>query len=163
MPQLDPTWFASQFFWLIICFGVMLFLMSKIVIPRIAEVVDDRNKRVDDDLSRAEELKEQADAVFEKYSEQIASAKTNANLILEEAKEEMLAFSKEKGDEVEKRLAKMIVDGEEQITKVKQEAMLQIKDIVCETSALSASKIVGEEVDSSKVNIVVEKVVEAKS
>lgn len=163
MPQLDPTWVPSQVFWLVITFVMMVFLMSKVVVPKIKAVVDDRNKRIDDDLSQAEELKARADEVYEKYSSSVEGAKKQADEIVEKAKSEMLSYSEDKSKELEVKLANMIEDGEKQIADIKKDAMLQIQDIVCDTASLSCEKLTGQKVDDKKIKEVVKKVVEAKS
>ena len=52
MPQLDFSIFPSQFFWLCVCFFSMLFIMSKIIIPRIAEMIELRREKIDGNLEK---------------------------------------------------------------------------------------------------------------
>ena len=40
LPQLDIATYASQVFWLIVTFIVLYFLVAKIAMPRIAEVLE---------------------------------------------------------------------------------------------------------------------------
>ena len=56
MPQLDFSIFPSQFFWLCVCFFSMLFIMSKIIIPRIAEMIELRREKIDGNLEKAAEI-----------------------------------------------------------------------------------------------------------
>ena len=50
MPQLDFSVFPSQLFWLCVTFFTMLFVMSKFIIPRIAEMINLRKEKIDDYL-----------------------------------------------------------------------------------------------------------------
>ena len=67
MPQLDTATFASQLFWLLLSFVVLFWVMWKIVIPRIADVLQDRQERIDDDLEKAEKLRNDSAEVLEAY------------------------------------------------------------------------------------------------
>ena len=60
LPQLDLTTYSSQVFWLIVSFVVLYFLVAKLAMPRIAEVLEERQERIEDDLDKAETLKKEA-------------------------------------------------------------------------------------------------------
>ena len=47
MPQLDPTSYASQIFWLLICFFSLMFILSKFIVPKIAETRQQRANKID--------------------------------------------------------------------------------------------------------------------
>ena len=59
LPQLDIATYASQIFWLTVTFVVLYFLVAKIAMPRIAEVLEGRQERIEDDLDKAETLKKE--------------------------------------------------------------------------------------------------------
>ena len=63
MPQFDHTFFVSQLVWLAITFTVLYLVLSRIALPRLAEVMDQRSSRLAADLDRAESLRREADAV----------------------------------------------------------------------------------------------------
>ena len=67
MPQLDVSTYSSQLFWLVICFFSMYFIMAKLIIPRIADIMEQRQNKIDDYISRADEVKRQAEESLEKY------------------------------------------------------------------------------------------------
>ena len=58
MPQLDPTYWFSQIFWLIIIFSVLYFSIAKFFIPKIKKNLDDRENKIKDDLEDAKNFKE---------------------------------------------------------------------------------------------------------
>ena len=47
MPQLDTSTFTSQLFWLVVCFFSMMFIMSKFIIPKIADIMEQRQRKID--------------------------------------------------------------------------------------------------------------------
>ena len=80
MPQFETAapFFWSQVFWLIVAFVVLYLLMSKIALPRIAEVLEERQDKIDDDLAKAEKLKNEAEQVLAEYEKAIADARSSA-------------------------------------------------------------------------------------
>ena len=63
-PPFDKSTFPSQLIWLSVTFVLLYVLMAKMALPRIASILQERRKRVDDDLSEAQRFKEQSDAVI---------------------------------------------------------------------------------------------------
>ena len=70
MPQLEQiSTFPSQIFWLVITFAALFFVMWRIAVPRIADVLEARQKRIDDNLDKAETAKKEAEAAIEAYEQ----------------------------------------------------------------------------------------------
>ena len=84
MPQLDPTYWASQAFWLILVFTVLYISISKFYLPKIKDNLDNRENKIKEDLENANKFKEESEAKLKEY-----------NLILENAKKEILKAQKE--------------------------------------------------------------------
>ena len=82
MPQLDPTYWASQAFWLIIIFSSIYFLISKIFIPKIKNSIDSRENKIRKDIEEASVLKENAEKKLKEYDHLIKTAKIEAKKII---------------------------------------------------------------------------------
>ncbi len=65
MPQFEPHTFSPQLFWLVISFALLFLIMWRYALPRIAEILDARKRRVDHDLARATALKEETEKLRE--------------------------------------------------------------------------------------------------
>ena len=89
LPQLDFSSFGNQIFWLIICLLAIYLILSRIALPRIAEVLTERQDRITDDLAAAEELKVQASLAEEAYNQALVEARNEAKHIVVKAKAEM--------------------------------------------------------------------------
>ena len=82
MPQLDPTYWASQAFWLVLIFTLLYLALSKLFIPKIKESIDDRENKIKDDLDEAHKLKALAEKKLKEYEAEIESAKKEVQKII---------------------------------------------------------------------------------
>ena len=79
MPQLDVTTFAPQLVWLAITFFAMFIIMWKVAVPKIANALETRQMRVEDNLKKAEDLKREAEATLAAYEKALADARAQAH------------------------------------------------------------------------------------
>ena len=75
MPQLNPEFFISQLFWLAVFFTFLFVFLWRVSLPRIATVLEKRQNKIDENLSSAKELQEQAMEIEKKINDQINKAK----------------------------------------------------------------------------------------
>ncbi|MFT5439443.1 MAG: F-type H+-transporting ATPase subunit b [Alphaproteobacteria bacterium] len=149
MPQLDPTYFPTQLFWLVICFVILYLVMWKIALPRIADVLRERQERVDDDLEKAESLKADAQQVLETYQKTMADGRNEAQSILRTAKEKISADGAARLTELSERLATETANAEARIAEAQQEALANIRGVAVETAQAAATRLIGREVSSA--------------
>ncbi len=142
MPQLDITTYTSQLFWLCICFFSMYFIMAKIIIPRIADIIDQRQSKIDDYINKAMEIKKQAEESLEKYQNALAQATSEADKSLNKTQEELNALIAKRQEELDKKLREKITSSEAQINKSKEQALQQLHEI-SENLALEIVKKIG--------------------
>jgi len=91
LPQLNVSTFSSQVVWLVITFVVLYVLMSKIALPRIGEVLEERQNKIDDNLAKAEELKAQAEAALGAYETSLSDARGQAQAAIRDVKDKAYA------------------------------------------------------------------------
>ena len=89
MPQLDPKYWASQTFWLILTFAILYLLISNYFLPKIKDNLENRENKIKDDLEEANNLKEIAEKKQIEYKELIEEAKKNVLKIIVEAKNKL--------------------------------------------------------------------------
>ena len=89
MPQLCGDWYANQIFWLVITLVVIYILMSRIALPRIAEVLRARATAIQSDLDKAEELKARAVDAEAAYKAALVDARAQAQAIVADARAEI--------------------------------------------------------------------------
>jgi F-type H+-transporting ATPase subunit b len=91
IPQLDPTWFASQLFWLVICFGVLIVIVTFQITPGIRRVLEDRDTIIRRELHEAESYKTSAEAAKGNFEGAMLEAREQSAVMLAEANKTLKA------------------------------------------------------------------------
>src|SRR3546814_2300478 len=97
MPQLDPAFWPTQLFWLAITFIALYLVIWRIALPRIADVLEARQRKLDDDLKKAAALKDEAAAILAEYEKMRATAQASAHEALQKAQDEMKGEAERQG------------------------------------------------------------------
>ena len=79
MPQLDPKYWASQAFWLIIVFSALYISIAKFYLPKIKNNLDDRENKIKDDLDDANKFKELSELKLKEYEKNLKTNKKKKN------------------------------------------------------------------------------------
>ena len=143
MPQFNPEWFASQVFWLVVIFTILYFLMSKVALPRIAGVLEERQEKIENDLAKAEQLRTEAEQVLEEYEKALAEARGEAQKRLKEASDQVSEEQSRRHQEFGKELAEQTKSAEERIAKAKQDAMDNLRNVAVDVAAAVSHKLIG--------------------
>lgn len=129
MPQLDPTYYASQVFWLIVTFLVLYFVMARAVLPRIREVLQDRQNRITMDLERAEHMRQEAEAAKLDYLNSLDEARNTATKLVSDAADAIKKESLARHAALDKTLQQQLNEAEIQIAAARKEATKQLEDV----------------------------------
>ncbi len=142
-PPFDPTYFASQLVWLAITFGIFYLIMDRVVIPRLAGILEVRRDRISRDLDETQRLKAEADAAHAAYEHELAEAKRNAHQIASEATDKAKQEAAEAREKVEAELAEKMADAEAHIAEIKAKALGEVDTIAGETVNEIVKQLVG--------------------
>jgi F-type H+-transporting ATPase subunit b len=145
-PPLHGPDFAPQLIWLAITFSALYLLLSRVVLPRIGEVIDERKDRIKRDLEAAERLKDDTDKALKGYEKALADARSNASVIAKENQARLNAEADKDRHRVEAELGAKLADAERSISATKTKAMQSVSDIAAETAAAIAGKLLGQNV-----------------
>jgi F-type H+-transporting ATPase subunit b len=156
MPQLDPTYWASQGFWLILIFTLLYLALSKLFIPKIKNSIDDRENRIKDDLDEAQKLKEVAEAKLKEYEISIENAKKDVQKILFESKNKLNSEIQNKKKTFEKEIETEIKNAEKEIESFKKDSLESISKISEEITSKIIENISGEPMNQSSVKATVQ-------
>jgi F-type H+-transporting ATPase subunit b len=151
LPQLNTHTFSPQLFWLVLTFGLLFFLLSRIALPRIGDVITERADRITRDIEAAGRLKGDTDKALADYEKALADARAKASGIAKETREKLSAETEAKKADVEKKLAAKMQDAEKRIQDTKSKALTAVNDIAAETAGAVVSKLIGQTVTLDEI------------
>jgi len=144
LPQLDPKNFSSQLIWLVITFVILYALMSKVALPKIGEVLEERQNKIDDNLAKAEELQSQSNAAAEAYKASLANARAKAFDAIREVKDKGYAEAAQRQSALNADLKAKIATSEKAIYKARDEALGGIAAVATDVATSAVEKLIGE-------------------
>ena len=162
MPQLDPKYWASQAFWLILIFGILYFVTSKIYLPKIRNNLDTRENKIKDDLDNANKFKEQSEEKLKEYENILLNAKKDVAQILFDSKNTLDKDIKLKKEKIEKEIENEVVKAQIEITELKKNSVDSIQKISREIALSLIENISGDKLNESSIKAVVEDVSKKK-
>jgi len=155
MPQLDPTYWSSQAFWLILIFALLYLALSKIFLPKIKNNIDDREDKIKDDVDEAQKLKSVAEQKLIEYETTIENAKKEVQKILFVSKNKLSSDMQDKKKKIEKELELELKSAEQEIKNLKKESVTDITNISEEMTSKVIEMISGEPLNKSSVEAAV--------
>ena len=162
MPQLDVTTFSSQIFWLVVTFIALFLTMWRVSVPKISDALEARQKRIDDNLARAEELKKEATAALEAYEASLADARSEAQRAVLEANAKLAIEAQAREAELGEALTKRIAKSEANISAAMDEAIANIRDVATEVSLSAAERLTGEAPSTDAASTAVDTAIKAR-
>ncbi|WP_158043889.1 ATPase [Skermanella pratensis] len=155
LPQLDPTVFAPQLIWLAISFIALYFLMAKVALPKVAEVLEERQERITNDLDRASSLREESAGVMEGYEKALTDARTHAQSVMAATTADIASASSGRQAQFNADLAAKTRAAEERINAAKETALTSVRSVAVEIAQQAAEKLGGIKVDAARADTAV--------
>tara|TARA_B100001248_G_C27148574_1_gene347895 strand:- start:37 stop:528 length:492 start_codon:yes stop_codon:yes gene_type:complete len=152
MPQLNPEFFVSQLFWLVVFFSFLFVFLWRVSLPRIATALEKRQNKIDENLSNAKKLQEEAKEIEVNINEKIKIAK-------KETDDQIKKIITSLENEVSSQLSTLDRDLEEKISKSEKEIisnrnsqMENINDQITDITKTIVSKITDISLSDSDIN-----------
>jgi len=127
--------------------GIVYFVVSKKVVPNIERAYEERRAAIEGGMKQAEEAQAQAEAALQSYEAQLAEARTEANAIREQAREEGASIIAQMRDQANAEAGRITESAKRQIEAERQQAVVSLRQEVGTMSTALASKIVGESLE----------------
>ena len=156
MPQLDPTYWASQAFWLILVFSILYISIAKFYLPKIKKNLDDRESKIKEDLDEANDLKILSEKKLKEYEIILEDSKKEVTKILLDSKNNLDNDIKNKKDIVDKEIEKEIIKAQKEILELKNSSISSINSISQEMASNIIEKISGDKLNESSIKAAVE-------
>lgn len=156
MPQFNPAWFASQVFWLAIVFIGLYYVLSRVLLPRLAETIDQRAAKIAGDLERAEAARGQTEAVSQAYEAALAKARAEAHAAVAAANQEIAELTARRQAAFVAELQARTAEAEVRIGKIRADLKADARDIAAEVAGVLAAKLTGTTPDQAAVGAAVD-------
>jgi F-type H+-transporting ATPase subunit b len=155
-PPFQKDTFASQLVSLVIAFVALYLIVSRIALPRVGSVIDERQNKIEGDLADAQRLKDQSDGALKAYEGELAAARSRAQAIGAETREKLNAASEAERKTLEERLAVKLADAEKTIASTREAAMGNVRGIASEAAAAIVQQLTGVLPDGKSVDSAVD-------
>ena len=151
MPQLNPQFFVSQLFWLAVFFSFLLIFLWRVSLPRISLVLEKRQRKIDENLSSAKMLQEQAQEIESNINNKISKAKQDADEKIKKAISSLQSDVSTKLSTLDEELEIKISNSEKEILKSKESQMKNIDNEIANITKITVSKITNLSISESEI------------
>ena len=156
MPQLNPEFWVSQIFWLLLTFGILYIVLSKFILPKISSNLEARKSQILENIEMAEKQREQSEIKIKEFEKIILDSKNKAKNYFNDARKKVLEDINKKREVLENEINEEIKVAEKDIASLKNNAPEKINKIAIETSADLIKQLIGMEVNNSSISAIVE-------
>ncbi len=156
MPQLNPEFWVSQIVWLVLTFGILYIVLSKLILPKISNNLESRKSQILENIETAETQREDSEKKIKEFEKIILESKLEAKNYFNEARQKILEDINNKRVALEKDIDDEISAVEQEVNNLKITSSEKIKKIAIETSSELIKQLIGEEANNSSISAIVE-------
>ena len=152
LPQLNFETYPSLIFWSVLSLITLYLLMSRLVTPKVSEVLNFREQNIQNNLLKAKSLKEEADIIIDKIKIEQDTARSEARNLIEKS----IAINKEllekQSQEISEKINKKINDAVKEIDKEKIKKVSELLDNSSSVAEKIINKVADLQVDKKELN-----------
>jgi F-type H+-transporting ATPase subunit b len=152
LPQFEFEYWGGQIVWLLLIFGVLYFLLSRVFVPRLRKALDARQETISGALAEARRVQTEADAQRAAAEAELASARASAQRTAAEAKARAAAESSQRQGQEEAKLAQHLAQAEDRIRQARDDAMSNVRGIALDTAEAITEKLSGRRPSPSEID-----------
>ncbi len=150
-PPFQTENFAPQLVWLVLIFGLLYLLMSRLALPRVGGIIENREMKIAGDLDASREMQAKAEAAAAANDENLRLRREEAQTIGREAQQKIASEAAARRAHAESEAAEKIRAAEERITAAKSAALANVEEIAVDAAAAIVEKLTGAPVDRSRL------------
>ncbi len=154
-PPFDSTYYPSQLLWLALTFGLFYLFLKRVIMPRLAGIIADRQARIAGDLEQASRAKAEADAAVASYEQELAQARAKANSIGQSARDAAKADAEAERKRIEAELDARLDAAQARVSAIKASAMGEVGTIAVDTAEAIIERLTGNNIDRAAVQAAV--------
>src|SRR5260370_6542045 len=142
-PPFDAQSFASQLIWLALTFIALYLLMSRLALPRIGSILEERRRRIADDLAQAQRFKAESDAAMAAHEKALNEARSRAQTLATETRAKASAAAEARRRDVDAKLNLHVAEAEKTIAATRSAAMTNVRGIAGEAAGPIVPRRIG--------------------
>ena len=145
MPQITqlPEIIFSQLFWLILVFGIIFFGVGRGMLPRIQGTVELRDKKIAEDLERAQAARAEADETEAHWRSRMDSARAEAARLAQEAKQESARETEAKVKAAADKIDLRVESSQAKIRDALTSARAEIEQVAADATRKMVDRLAG--------------------
>ena len=155
MPQLNPEFYMSQLFWLVLTFAFLFVFLWRISLPRISTVLEKRASKINDDIRMAKQHQADAEEIQNKIDFQLREARLETSELIKNANSNFQNHTLKELEKIDSNINLKIDETSAAISKSKADSLKQINDQIYEITKLTLSKISSIKADENEIRDVV--------
>ncbi|MCY3673981.1 MAG: hypothetical protein OXH65_05985 [Paracoccaceae bacterium] len=163
IPQLEFSSFPNQILWLVVFLLAIFIVVRMIALPRIGQIVSQREKRIKADLEDARKLNEKIEGLENSIEETLAEAKRFSEGKAAETRNEILEMQNKALEEAEVTVRAEVAEAEKRIEAIQDEALTNIRAIANEAAVEIVNQIVPKRGILDEISGVVDAKVQGKT
>lgn len=160
MPQLNPEFFVSQLFWLVITFSFLILFLWRISLPRINAVLIKRETKINDDITTAKNNQNEAEEIQKNIEDQLRQSRLETNDLIKSSNFNFHEEINKNLENLDSKLTNKIEEASKLIQTNKKESFDLIQKQIYEITNLTLTKVSKIKVSESEIKDVVNKLQE---
>ena len=151
LPQFDLAQWPGQMVWMLVIFLVLVFLFTRVFVPKIGGTIAAREDKIGGDIGEARRLRDEAETQSKAAAEELAQARARAQRLGTEAKAAASAETHQRQAEEEARLAQVLAEAEARINAARTEAMGHVRGIAADAAGAIVTRLTGQAAGAEEV------------
>ena len=157
MPQLNPEFYISQLFWLVITFAFLFIFLWRISLPRIGSAMEKRANKIHDDIKVAKKHQAEAEEIQKKIDNQLKQAKSEASDLIKNANLDFQERSNKELEKIDKKLDQKLSEAAKSIEKNKSSSLEDINNQIFDITKLTLSKVSKIKINENEIKQIITK------
>ena len=152
------NFFTMIFAWLNLL--ILYIFLRKLLFKPVKDMIDTRQKEIDDMYADAEGSKSEAELMRSEYEKRLESAKSESEEILKDARRRAILSEEQIIKDAGKEADRVLERAREEIALEKKRALNEVKDEVSALAVELAGAVIGSDVDANKHQKMIDEFIE---
>ncbi len=127
--------------WTLLLFGISLYVLAKLVFPRISAALDKRQHAIEESIDHADRVRKQADELLDEYRERLKESREQAEEIVARARKSAESQERDARAEGEAKREQMLEQTRRDIESETRRAIQEIRSEVADLTVMATEKV----------------------